>query len=61
MPRNNSRDINSKDSLINYLRHPAGLLMWRPIAPLPHAAPGESPGTVHKAAFRNIGQGRTVP
>jgi hypothetical protein len=21
MPRNNSRDINSKDSLINYLRH----------------------------------------
>jgi len=26
MPCNNSRDINSKDSLINYLRHPAGLL-----------------------------------
>src|SRR5204863_468095 len=30
MPRNNSRDINSKDSLINYLRHPAGLFIERP-------------------------------
>src|SRR5438105_11322253 len=30
MPRNNSRDINSKDSLINYLRHPAGLFIGRP-------------------------------
>jgi hypothetical protein len=28
-PRNKTGDINSKDSLINYLRHPAGLLTLR--------------------------------
>jgi hypothetical protein len=60
MPRNNSRDINSQDSLINYLRHPAGLLMRRPDHSAAHAAQGEVPGQP-TAAFRNIGPGHMVP
>src|SRR5437762_774934 len=57
MPRNHSRDINSKDSLINYLRHPAGLFIERPDHSALRTAQG-SPGLIHKAAFRNGGWAR---
>jgi hypothetical protein len=60
MPRNNSRDINSKDSLINYLRHPAGLFIERPDHSALRTAQGV-PGLIHKAAFRNGGWARRVP
>ena len=60
MPRNNSRDINSKDSLINYLRHPAGLFIERPDHSALRTAQG-SPGANPQSGVPERRMGPQVP
>jgi hypothetical protein len=61
VPRNNSRDINSKDSLINYLRHPAGLLCGALITRFRRASRGKFPGLVYTPGVSQHRLGRIVP